>query len=47
MATATEQATIATPEVRQTKILIGGEWRDAVSGKTFQTINPATEEVIA
>lgn len=47
MATATEQTTIATPEVRQTKILIGGEWRDAVSGKTFQTINPATEEVIA
>ncbi len=47
MATATEQATIATPEVRQTKILIGGEWRDAVSGKTFQTINPATEELIA
>jgi len=47
MATATEQATIATPEVRQTKILINGEWRDAVSGKTFQTINPATEELIA
>ena len=47
MATATEQTTIARPEVRQTKILIGGEWRDAVSGKTFQTINPATEEVIA
>ena len=47
MATATEQTTIATPEVRQTKILIGGEWRDAVSGKTFETINPATEEVIA
>lgn len=47
MATATEQTTIATPEVRQTKILIGGKWQDAASGKTFQTINPATEEVIA
>jgi len=47
MATATEQVTIATPEVRQTKLLINGEWRDAVSGKTFQTINPATEELIA
>lgn len=47
MATATEQVTIATPEVRQTKILINGEWREAVSGKTFQTINPATEELIA
>jgi aldehyde dehydrogenase (NAD+) len=29
------------------KLLIGGEWRDAVSGATFDTINPATEEVIA
>ncbi|MDA0284048.1 MAG: aldehyde dehydrogenase family protein [Planctomycetota bacterium] len=47
MATATEQTTIATPEVRRTKILIDGEWRNAVSGKTFQTMNPATEEVIA
>lgn len=47
MATATEHTTIATPEVRQTKILIGDEWRDALSGKTFKTFNPATEEVIA
>ncbi len=31
----------------QLKMLIGGEWRDSVSGKTFQTRNPATEEVIA
>jgi aldehyde dehydrogenase (NAD+) len=29
------------------KLLIGGEWRDALSGATFHTINPATEEVIA
>ncbi len=29
------------------KLLIGGEWRDAVSGATFDTVNPATEEVIA
>ena len=27
-------------------ILIDGKWRDSVSGKTFETINPATEEVI-
>ena len=47
MATATEQTVVATPEVRQTKILIGNEWRDSVSGKTFKTVNPATEEVIA
>ncbi|MFO0837998.1 MAG: aldehyde dehydrogenase family protein [Phycisphaerae bacterium] len=28
------------------KLLINGEWQDAASGKTFETINPATEEVI-
>ncbi len=37
----------APPTVTQTKMLIGGEWRDAVSGKTFKTFNPATEELIA
>ena len=47
MATATEPTKFAPPKVRQTKILIGDEWRDAVSGKTFATINPATEEKIA
>ena len=31
----------------QTKLLIDGKWRDSASGKTFETINPATEEVIA
>ena len=31
----------------QTKLLIDGQWRDSRSGKTFATINPATEEVIA
>lgn len=34
-------------EVRQTKILIDGEFRDAASGKTFATVDPSTEEVIA
>ena len=29
------------------KMLINGEWVDAVSGKTFDTLNPATEEVLA
>ena len=28
-------------------MLIDGKWVDAVSGKTFETINPATGEVIA
>ena len=29
------------------KLLIGGKWVAAKSGNTFETINPATEEVIA
>lgn len=29
------------------QLLIGGEWVDAASGKTFDTLNPATEEVLA
>jgi phenylacetaldehyde dehydrogenase len=29
------------------KLLIGGEWRDAVSGKTFAVIDPATGEEFA
>ena len=35
-----------TSGIRQTGILIGDEFRPAVSGKTFSTVNPATEEVI-
>ena len=30
-----------------TKLLIGGAWVDAESGQTFETRNPATEELIA
>ena len=29
------------------KMLIGGQWVDAASGKTFVTVNPATAEPIA
>ena len=32
--------------VKQTKMLINGRWVDSVSGRTFETINPATGEVI-
>ena len=46
MATATEPRR-KTKRSFQTKMLIDGKWRDSVSGKTFATINPATEEVIA
>ncbi len=44
MATITE--TIRRPQVRQTQCLIGGKWVPSASGKTFETIHPATEEVI-
>jgi acyl-CoA reductase-like NAD-dependent aldehyde dehydrogenase len=30
-----------------TQLLIGGKFQDALSGKTFASINPATEEVLA
>ena len=29
------------------KLLIGGQWVDALSGKTFDSVNPATGQVIA
>lgn len=50
MATATPSSSTAIsprPTVKQTQCLIGGQWQDAVSGKRFQSIYPATEEVIA
>src|SRR6266496_1402329 len=34
------------PEVKDQPLLIGGKWQDSVSGKTFETVNPATGEVI-
>ena len=34
-------------EIRQTKLLIDGQWVESASGKTFETLNPATGEVIA
>jgi aldehyde dehydrogenase (NAD+) len=35
------------PTVRQTQCFIDGNWVPSVSGKTFDTIHPATEEVVA
>ncbi|MAQ91547.1 MAG: betaine-aldehyde dehydrogenase [Rhodopirellula sp.] len=35
------------PTIRQTQCFIGGEWIPAESGETFETIHPATGEVIA
>ncbi|HEY7120610.1 MAG TPA: aldehyde dehydrogenase family protein [Tepidisphaeraceae bacterium] len=34
-------------KIRQTKMLIDGKWVDSTSGRTFETINPATGDVIA
>jgi aldehyde dehydrogenase (NAD+) len=45
MATTIEPA--ARPKIQQTQCFIGGRWVPAATGKTFETINPATEEVIA
>ena len=39
--------TQAATEVTHFKNYIGGEWVDAISGDTFDVINPATEEVFA
>ncbi|ODA32722.1 aldehyde dehydrogenase family protein [Planctopirus hydrillae] len=37
----------AAPAIKQTKLLIGGEWCDAADGRTFATYNPVNEEKIA
>lgn len=44
---ATVASPVAKPQIRQTECFIGGRWTPADSGKTFDTINPATEDVIA
>src|SRR6476469_10611435 len=33
--------------IQQTRLLIGNRWVDSVSGKKFDTINPATGDVLA
>ncbi|MEZ6095714.1 MAG: aldehyde dehydrogenase family protein [Pirellulaceae bacterium] len=51
MATATETSTTKNqfprPDIDRTDCFIGGKWVPAVSGKTFETVCPATEEKIA
>jgi aldehyde dehydrogenase (NAD+) len=42
----TEPQSTQTP-IKQTKILIDNKWVDSVSGKTFETVNPATGDVLA
>lgn len=45
--TATAMKRPTMPAIRQTKLLIDGQWADPVDGKSFETLNPATGEVIA
>lgn len=44
MATITEK--VSRPKIKQTQCFIGGKWIPSSSGKTFPSVNPATEEVI-
>src|SRR5262245_4881057 len=47
MSTATQpKPKIKAPKVKDQPLLIGGKWQDSASGKTFETLNPATGEVI-
>src|SRR3972149_6832574 len=45
MTTATIEP-IAPPKVKNQKMLIDGQWVDSVSGKTFETVNPTTGDVL-
>jgi aldehyde dehydrogenase (NAD+) len=44
-----EERSVSRPpvEIRRTQMLIDGKWVDSASGKTFETLNPATGEIIA
>src|SRR5690349_12840028 len=44
---ATEPQITTQVPIKQTKILVDNKWVDSVSGKTFETVNPATGEVLA
>ena len=46
VATAPKPKTIKAPVVKDQPLFINGKWQDSVSGKTFETINPATGKVI-
>jgi aldehyde dehydrogenase (NAD+) len=47
MAQAAAKKRPAAPAVKQTKLLIDNKWVDPVDGGSFETLNPATGEVIA
>src|SRR5438105_10722216 len=43
----TDTAQSAFLQQQPIKMLIGGQWVESASGKTFETINPSTGEVLA
>ena len=45
-ATAAKPRKAQPPKVKDQPLLIGGKWVDSQSGRTFETVNPATGEVI-
>ena len=45
-ATAPKSPRVARPKVKDRPMLVGGKWVDSASGKTFETIDPSTGEVI-
>src|SRR6266403_3451511 len=45
-ATAGKARTVKPPKVKDQPLFVGGKWLDSASGKAFETINPATGEVI-
>ncbi|OQV17274.1 Aldehyde dehydrogenase, mitochondrial [Hypsibius exemplaris] len=47
VATAAAPVPIERPEILFNKVFINNEWHNAVSGKTFATVNPSTGETIA
>ncbi len=42
----TDTTMAAGPRIEPGRLFIGGEWQDAASGKTFETWNPSTGEVL-
>ena len=40
-------ALVEVPKEFPTQLFINGEFKDAADGRTFDNINPATEDVIA
>ena len=37
---------VMNPEIKYTQIFINNEWKNSVSGKKFDVIDPSTEDVI-